>query len=90
MTGSCDPALLWLALGVVQFIGLGAGSSWDSARSGRPRSSTGSARPSAPDSTVGGPGRACVVSTTQIYTHVLNRGPAGVRSPAALFRSPGR
>ena len=22
------------------------------------------------------------VSTTQIYTHVLNRGPAGVRSPA--------
>jgi hypothetical protein len=23
------------------------------------------------------------VSTTMIYTHVLNRGPAGVRSPAA-------
>ncbi len=22
------------------------------------------------------------VATTQIYTHVLNRGPAGVRSPA--------
>ena len=25
------------------------------------------------------------VSTTMIYTHVLNRGPAGVRSPADLM-----
>ena len=28
------------------------------------------------------------VSTTMIYTHVLNRGPAGVRSPADRMFSP--
>ena len=28
------------------------------------------------------------MSTTQIYTHVLNRGPAGVRSPADRLFSP--
>jgi site-specific recombinase XerD len=27
------------------------------------------------------------VSTTQIYTHVLNRGPSGVRSPASRWRA---
>jgi site-specific recombinase XerD len=28
------------------------------------------------------------VSTTMIYTHVLNRGPAGVRSPADRLLEP--
>ena len=30
------------------------------------------------------------VSTTMIYTHVLNRGPAGVRSPADWLLEPAR
>ena len=30
------------------------------------------------------------VSTTMIYTHVLNRGPAGVRSPADWLLQPPR
>jgi len=28
------------------------------------------------------------VSTTMIYTHILNRGPAGVRSPADRMLAP--